>query len=194
MSSTIRPVRRAAQLAATRINEICKTDNSNTTPINTTDIGITRARENGYDNAVYVIRYLLDEFDSAKYEDQRSEIALKMFKYLNANPSILIYEPQFCESVLAKIDDINTVITTKEEMFKKADYSKAIKMMKMSMLINVRNSQMRTDIYKHLNEISSILDSYSNWSHRTELRSEMNTLINNYQTITQNSKSSVTLN
>jgi hypothetical protein len=193
MSSTIRPVRRAAQLAAVRINEICKTDNSNTTPINTTDIGITRARENGYDNAVYVIRYLLDEFDSAKYEDQRTEIALKMFKYLNANPSILIYEPQFCESVLAKIDDINNVITTKEEMFKKADYSKAIKMMKMSMLMNVRNSQMRTDIYKHLNEISSILDSYSNWSQRTELRSEMNTLINNYQTIVQNSKSNVVL-
>lgn len=183
MSSTIRPIRRAAQLAAVRINEICKSDNSDDTPITTTDIGIIRAREKGYDNALYVIRYLLDEFDTAKFEDERTDVALKIFKFLNTNPSILINEPKFCQSVLEKIDDINHQITSKEEMFQKADYAKAIKMMKTSMLVNVRNSKMRTDIYKHLNDISSILNDYSTWSHRTELRTEMNKLVSTVNTL-----------
>lgn len=186
MSSTIRPVRRAAQLAAVRINEMCKSENTDDTPITTTDIGIVRAREKGYDNALFVIRYLLDEFDIAKFEDERTDIALKMFKFLNANPSILVNETKFRDSVFSKIDDINHVITTKEEMFKKAEYAKAINMMKTSMLMNVRNSKMRADIYNHLNQISSILNNYSTWARRTELRNEMNKLVNTVNTFNTN--------
>jgi hypothetical protein len=184
MSSTIRPVRRAAQLAAVRINEMCKSENADDAPITTTDIGLVRAREKGYDNALFVIRYLLDEFDTAKFEDERTDIALKMFKFLNANPSILVNETKFRDSVFSKIEDINQLIVTKEEMFKKAEYAKAINMMKASMLINVRNSKMRTDIYNHLNQISSILNNYSTWARRIDLRNEMNKLVNTYNTIT----------
>lgn len=186
MSNTVRPVRLAAQLAAARINEICKFDNANsdsddsTTSI--TDIGLVRARELGYDNALFVVRYLLNEFDAAQFEDDRTEIATKMFKFLNDNPAILHYEPNFRDSVLKKIDDINLLIATKESLYKKAEYSKAIKMMKTSMFMNIRNSKMRTDIYKHLNEISCILDDYSSWSKRTHLRNEMNKLQKTFNT------------
>lgn len=180
MSNTIRPVRLAAQLAAVRINELCKFDNassdSDDSTVSITDIGLTRAREMGYDNALFVVRYLLNEFDAAQFEDERTDIATKMFKFLNDNPTILHNEPNFRDSVLNKINDINILIATKEDLYKKAQYSKAIKMMKTSMFINIRNTKMRTDIYKHLNDISGILDDYSSWCKRTNLRNEMNKL------------------
>jgi hypothetical protein len=145
------------------------------------DIGIIRAREKGYDNAIYVIRYLLDDFNSTKFEDEKTNIALKIFKFLNANPTILQYEPQLYDSVIQKINDIDNKIYNKQLMFKNAKYSKAIKMMKVSMLINIHNHNMRKDIYNHLDQISTILKDYSIWSKRTELRSEMNTLRNRFQ-------------
>jgi hypothetical protein len=198
MSSTIRPARRAAQLAAIRINEICKIDNSNSDSDESTTIvsdpGIIRARDMGYENSLFVVRYLLNEFDTAKFEDERSEIATKMFKFLNDNPAILIHEPNFRDTVLKKIDDITLLIDTKNTLYKKAQYSNAIKMMKMSMLGNVRNSKMRTDIYKHLNEISYILDDYSVWSNRIELRNEMNMLYNTILKITTRSSTGSVLN
>ncbi len=193
MPNTIRPVRRAAQLAAIRINEICKFDNSNSdsddTTIASNDIGIDRARDLGYDNAVYVIRYLLNEFDVAQFEDERTELATKMFKFLNENPAILIHEPNFRDSVIQKIDDISHLIATKDSLYKKAEYHKAINMMKASMLLHIRNSKMRTDIYKHLNEISSILDKYTVWSQRTQLLNEMNILSQNIKSLTPNNLS-----
>jgi hypothetical protein len=190
MSNTIRPVRRAAQLAAVRINEMCKFDNSNSdsddSTVTTNDIGINRAQDLGYDNAVYVVRYLLNEFDTTRFEEERTEIATKIFKFLNTNPAILIHEPNFRDSVIQKINDIKKMIAVKDSLYKKAEYSKAIKMMKTSMLTNVRNSKMRTDIYKHLNEISSILNSYTVWSQRTHLLNEMNTLSQNIKNLTSN--------
>lgn len=190
MSNTIRPVRRAAQLAAIRINEMCKFDNSNSDSDDSTnasnDIGIDRARDLGYENAVYVIRYLLNQFDAAQFEDERTEIATNMFKFLNANPTILIHEPNFRDCVIQKINDISHLIVTKDSLYKKAEYHKAIKMMKASMLLHIRNSKMRTDIYKHLNEISSILDKYTVWSQRGQLLNEMNTLSQNIKSLTHN--------
>lgn len=177
MSSTIRPFCRAAQLAAIRISEL--SNNSDENVKITTDNSIERARKLGYDNTIYVVRYLLNEFNKAQFEDEKTEIATQMFGYLNSNPSILVHEPKFRETVIKKINDINKLITVKDYLYKKAQYDKAIKMMKISMLGNIRNSKMRTDIYKHLNEISLILDDYSKWSNRTQLRNQMNKLLNN---------------
>lgn len=175
MSNTIRPVRRAAQVAATRITEFCQNDNANSdSNESVVYTAIYPAPKNGYDNAIYIIRYLLDELENAEFEDERTEIAIKMFKFINSNPNILKFEPRFRDVVLKKINEINENIVKKNEMYNKAEYNKTIKMMKFSMLMNIRNNKMRTDIYKHLNEISSILNKYSNWSERNQLKSEMN--------------------
>lgn len=175
MSNTIRPVRRAAQLAAIRISEFCQNDNANSdsdkSAIHTPNYS---ASENKYDNAIYVIRYLLDELENTEFEDERTEIAIKMFKFINYNPNILKFEPRFRDIVLKKINEINENILKKNEMYNKAEYNKAIKMLKFSMLMNIRNNKMRMDIYKHLNEISLILNKYSTWSERKQLKSEMN--------------------
>lgn len=181
----INPIHAVAQITTIPNNESCISENydSDNNKIITRDIGITRAREMGYDNALFVMRYLLDEFDNTKLEDDRTEIATKMFKFLNANPSILLYEPTLRDVVMKKIKNINQLILTKDEKYNKAEYSKAIKMMKLSMLINVNNTKMRTDIYNHLNEISYILNDYSNWSHHNILKNEMAILSEKLQII-----------
>ena len=75
---------------------------------------------------------------------------------------------------MKKITDLNEHISQKTKMYKKAEYNKAIQMMKLSMRLNVRNSKMRENIYKHLDDISTILADYSHWSKRSQLKSEMN--------------------
>ncbi len=182
MSVPFRSARVAAQLAAIRINELC-TQNQNSS--NTTD-NITRAREKGYDNAVYVLRYLLDECNNAEFEDDRTEITMKIFKYINSNPTILSYEPALCSTITKKINELNENISKKIEMYKKAEYNKAIQMMKLSMRLIIRNSEMREDIYKHLDDISTILADYSHWSKRSQLKSEMNKVARIIQSNTSN--------
>jgi hypothetical protein len=181
MSNQIRSARTAAQLAVIRINEFCKIDNN--VPDSNTDNSIIRARKQGYDNALYVIRYLLDQIQESKFEDERAKIAIKMFKYINNNPNVLIYEPNFCNMVMTKINEFNSQITKKTEMFNKADYDKAIKMMKVSMRVNVHNSHTRSAIYKHLDEINSLLNDYNSVSYYEQLQKEMNKVTKTINTI-----------
>lgn len=188
MSSSIRPIRRAAQLAAIRINEYVKSDNSNSdsdsyssttiAPSPYNESSIDRARKNGYDDTLYICSYLLDQLNNAEYEDQRTEIAEKMFQILNKNPNILIYEPRFRNSVLNKINDLTNHINNRVKEYNNTKYNEALLMMKLSMRKNVRNSQMRHKIYKHLSEINSILADYNSWMIGTSIKNQMNQLKN----------------
>jgi hypothetical protein len=186
MSSSIRPIRRAAQIAAIRINEYLKADNSNSdsdssatnTPNPQNENSIDRARKNGYDDTLYICSYLLEQLNNAEYEDQRTEIAEKMFQILNKNPNILIYEPRFRNSVLNKIDDLTKHINNRTEEFNKTKYKEALLMMKLSMRKNIRNSQMRLKIYNHLSEIKKILSEYDTWMIGSSIKNQMNQLKN----------------
>ena len=189
MATQIRSARSVAQLAAIRINEFCKIDNEISDSNTPVDNGIIRARQQGYDNALYVIRYLLDQIQDSKFEDERTEIAIKMFKFINKNPNVLIYEPKFCNTVASKINEFSNQIATKTTMFNKADYDKAIKMMKVSMRVNVHNSDARSTIYKHLDAINTILNDYSSMSYYDQLKTEMNKVSKIIQKINAESNS-----
>jgi hypothetical protein len=187
MSSTIRPARRAAQLAAIRINEIAKSDaystDSDSTPSTPFQDGLTRARNNGYDDTIFVARYLLDQCDKALFEDERSNIVTKMFEILNDKPTILVYEPKFRSIVESKMNEFNQHLITRSKKYNNAEYHKAIKMMKLSMRFNVRNSDMRRKIYQHLDEIDNTLNSYEGWAAGTALKNQINTLNNTLNSI-----------
>jgi hypothetical protein len=183
--STIRPSRRAAQLAAIRIAECVKSDaastdsdSSSTTPSTPNDNSLTRARNNGYDDTVFITRYLLEQCTNAKFEDNRVEIAEQLFSVLAKNPNILIYEPRFRSVVEAKVTEIEQFIEKRMESFKKAQYREAIDMMKLSMRINIRNSKMRDEINSHLAEISTILNKYDHWSRGYSLKLQLKKMTN----------------
>ena len=184
MSTSIRPVRRAAILAAIRINDFVKADAANSdsdssatnTPNPQNENSIDRARKNGYDDTLYICSYLLGQINNAEYEDQRTEIAEKMIKILNKNPNILIYEPRIRNSVLNKIDDLTNHINNRTQEYNNMKYNESLLMMKFSMRKNLRNSQMRHKIYNHLNEINNILSDYKTWMIGNNIKKHMNQL------------------
>jgi hypothetical protein len=186
MSSSIRPIRRAAQLAAIRINEFVQADNANSDSDDSPKIvpndGLTRARQNGYDDTIFITRYLLKQCEDAKYEDERTKIAEQLFEVINANPNILIFEPKFRTMVQEKAKEFEEHLTSRADTYTKTQYQKALKMMMVSMRKNVRNSTMRDRIYKHISEISKILNEYDTWvvgkSLKTQI-AQLNTTLNN---------------
>jgi hypothetical protein len=195
MSSSIRPMRRAAQIAAIRINEIAKADATNSdsdnsqpsTPINPSiDEGMIRAFKTGYDSTIHIIRFLLEEMDNAKFEDQRCEIAEKMFTLLNKNPNILIYEPKFRDVVVNKLIEVQEHINKRSEKCQIQKQQELIRMMALSARIDVRNSDMRQKIYKHLSKINNILKDYKVWTYGTSLKKQINNLNNTLELIKNN--------
>ena len=186
-SHYIRPVRRAAQLAAIRISEIAKANNSDSdesiipspptpTSVALNDSGIVRARANGYDDTVFVVRYLLNESDTATCSEDRLQIAEKMFDILNKNPNILIYEPKFRATVIKKMSELETIITKRTDGFNKAEYKKAINIMKLSMKAHITNSKIRANIYEHLDGINTELSDYNTWLKSSTLKTNFHSL------------------
>jgi hypothetical protein len=195
MSSSIRPMRRAAQIAAIRINEIAKADATNSdsdnsqpsTPINPSiDEGMIRAFKTGYDSTIHIIRFLLEEMDNAKFEDQRCEIAEKMFTLLNKNPNILIYEPKFRDVVVNKLNEVQEHINKRSEKCQIQKQQELIRMMALSARIDVRNSTMRQKIYRHLSKINNILKDYKDWTYGTSLKNQINNLNKTLELIKNN--------
>jgi hypothetical protein len=184
----VRPVRRAAQLAATRITQCANLDNANSDSDESAkhtniDTGIMRARRYGYDNTVYVIRYLLDEMNNAQYEDERAEIATKMFQVINKTPNLLIYEPKFRNIIIDKMIELDKHIDARIEKYNKSKYEDAIKMLNLSVSVNIRNSHTRNLINAKIQEIEAALKDYEAWVPGTKMKNEFTTLRNTLSSI-----------
>ena len=187
----IRPVRRAAQLAAVRINQCVNTDNANSDSdesfkaVQNNDAGITRARKHGYDSTVHIVQYLLNELENAQYEDERAEIATKMFKVINNSPNLLIYEPNFRNIIINKMQELDKHIDSRIQKFQKSKYEEALQILKLSVSVNIRNSKTRQVIAKKLEEINTALKEYETWAPGAEMKNEFTILRNTLKTIKQ---------
>lgn len=195
MSSSIRPMRRAAQLAAIKINQIAQNDAASSdsdqsipsTPVTSQiDEGMLRAIKSGYDSTIHVIRFLIDEMNNAKFEDERCEIAEKMFDLLNKNPNVLIFEPKFRDVVVNKLKEVQDHIDSRTNKFQIERQQELIRMMAMSVRIHVRNSSMRQDIYKHLSKINKTLKDYKDWTYGVSLKNKVNNLYKTLDLIKSN--------
>jgi hypothetical protein len=186
-SHFVRPVRRAAQLAAVRITQSVNADNANSDsddPVKqNNDVGIIRARRHGYDNTVYIIQYLLTELESAQFEDERAEIATKMFRFINKNPNLLIYEPKFRNVIINKMQELDKHIDARIQKYQKSKYEEALQVLKLSVSVNIRNSKTRQTIAKKLEEINTALEEYETWAPGTEMKNEFLYLRNTLRTI-----------
>lgn len=177
MSTSIRPVRQAAQLAAIRINEFMTTNSD------TDNNALKRARQHGYDSTIYITRYLLDQCDKALTSDERMSIAQKMFENLNKNPTILVYEPKFRKAVLNKINEFDNYIKEGNTKYNKINYKNTLKMLKLSMRLNIRDSSKRDIIYRHFDQINKLLTSYEDLSTNTPLNHQMTKLMTTLDSI-----------
>lgn len=181
MPST-RPIRVAAVVASQRINACVESDNaasdsdSSYVPIDTHPNMLKRARQFGYDNSVHIIKYLLNECKNANFEDGRTAVAEKLFRFINENPSILIYEPEFRSVVIDKMNEFEKHIEIQNRAFKSARFDEVIPMMKKAIFLNVRHSQLSAEALCNLNKVAVTLNAYTKWNKRTSLLREFNTL------------------
>jgi hypothetical protein len=188
MSTSIRPMRRAAHIAKIRINQYANADAANSdsddNSINTSnDNGLIRARLNGYDDIIFITRYLLNQCMNAKYEDEKTKIAEQLFDLINKNPNILIFEPKFRTIVQEKAKEFEEHLNYRVNTYNKNEYQKELNMIMFSMRKNIRNSTIRENIYKHITEIDNLLTEYDNWNIGQSLRSQINLINNTLQTI-----------
>jgi hypothetical protein len=137
---------------------------------------LNRARTNGYEDAFYIIHHLLKECDKAPFEDQRVAITEKIFNHLIQNPTILIYDAEFRNSVINKMNQLETHISNRIEKLNKAEYDEAIKMMRLSLRLTVINSEMRASIYSNLKSIVQTLKHYQEWAKGEGLKNCFNSL------------------
>jgi hypothetical protein len=177
MSST-RPIRIAAVVASQRINEYMESDN-NASDSDSSSVFINmpkRARQFGYDNSVHIIKYLLNECKNTNFEDGKTAVAEKLFLFINQNPNILIYESEFREVVINKMNEFEKYIDIQNRAYDCARFDEVIPMMKKAIFLNVRHSQLRDEALLNLNKVAVTLNSYSKWNKRTSLLREFNTL------------------
>lgn len=134
---------------------------------------INRALMYGYEMNITVIHYLLFQFETVKYEDERCKIAKRLFDYLNMHPTILIYEPTLRDIILDKMIEFHNHINDRIQSYKHANYSEALHIFKLSASEHIRHSKMRSMINSKLNEIADILNQYEKWMTANSLRKSM---------------------
>jgi hypothetical protein len=137
-----------------------------------TDVSILRARRHGYDDTIYVVKYLLDETDRTRSVEERTELAIKMFAAINANPSILIYEPTFRECVIQKMKSLEDELDNRMNTFKGSKYIEALTIFRQSVGDHISHSQIRSEIDNHLRNIARSLGNYAGWAAAEKLRTE----------------------
>lgn len=137
---------------------------------------ISRARKHGYEDTIHIVQYLLKECSKARSEDERTEIIEKIFSMLNKNPMILVFEPEFRESVINKMNELEKHINVQNQVLTKARFDEALVMMKKSIYLNVSNSVMRVKAINHLNKVVNTLDEYAVWNNRSRLSNQFNML------------------
>ena len=137
-----------------------------------TDVSILRARRHGYDNTIYIVKYLLDEVDRTRSVEDRTELAIKMFAAVNANPSILIYEATFRECITQKMLELEQYINQRLQNMKESKYIEALMIFRQSVGDHIHHSQMRGQIDNHLRSIARSLGEYAGWADAEKLRTE----------------------
>jgi hypothetical protein len=137
-----------------------------------TDVSILRARRHGYDDTIYVVKYLLDEADKTRSVEDRTELAIKMFAAVNANPSILIYEPSFRECVTQKMLELEQYVNQRQQNMKQSKYIEALMIFRQSVGEHIHHSKMRGQIDNNLREIARSLGEYAGWADAEKLRTE----------------------
>ena len=181
MSST-RPIRLSALVASQRINKYMESDrmasdsDSSSQSFDTPPNMLKRARQFGYDNSVHIIKYLLNECKNANFENHKTTVAEKLFRFINQNPNILIYEPEFRSIVIDKMNDFEKHIQIQNRAYDCARFDEVIPMMKKAIFLNVCNSELSSEALLNLNKVAVTLNAYSKWNKRTLLLREFEDL------------------
>lgn len=137
------------------------------------------------DGTVKELLNMLSECDKAQTGDERCEIAEKIFSTIANKAEILLYEPKFRKVVIDKMNEIEETIDMRVKDFKNAEYNKAIKLFKDSIMGHLRNTKMRGEMFKHLNRLHHTILKYSVWANGHKMKAifkELRAILYNIKT------------
>ena len=170
-------MRRSSRIAALRTKQITQNNASDTSqPSQSIDKGMILAAKRGYDSTIHIVRFLLDEIHSAKFENQRYDILGKMIEILNKNPSILIFLPNFRNVLISKISEAEEHIRLRFAGLQSEMEHATIQMIILTTEINLRNPIIRQKISEDLCKFNKALKEYEELE---SLSSELTVKINN---------------
>jgi hypothetical protein len=136
----------------------------------------TKPYQFDYYDTMTIINNYIEELKNTTSNDKRTEIVEKIFEEIIINPNILIYEPDFRNSVITKIYQLEKYIDARIKEFNKADYYKALDMMKVSISNHIKNSDIKNKIIGNINNISELIGEYEMWAKCNRLKSLFNIL------------------
>lgn len=132
--------------------------------VETQQNNIPKIREYKTSGFVDTLHKMFDECENTPYVDERCEIAEKIFTTILKNPEILLYEPKFRKVMIHKMDEIEETIRQRVKDVKDADYDMALFLVHNSLMTHVRNTKMREQMLKDVEQLHLSIIQYSAWA------------------------------
>ena len=122
------------------------------------------------DGIVKELQSMLDDFEKTNYVDERCEISEKIFTTILKNPEILLYEPYFRKVIINKMAEIEETIKQRVKDVKNADYSMAMHLVRDSLMIHIRNTRMRDQMLREVDQLEISIIMYSAWANGSNIK------------------------
>jgi hypothetical protein len=134
-----------------------------------------------YQNSITYIRYVLGQFDRAQGMENKSNLVKKLFEFLIAHPTILIYEPRFRHVVEKKGKEIQEQLESRIREFDESDLPSMIDDVTTTVTKCVMHRALRTSILNKLKSIDEELHAYKYWANDTDIRILLESMHNTFQ-------------
>jgi hypothetical protein len=131
-----------------------------------------------YQNTLNILNKLLNNYQAARFEEDKIKITEQIFRHLIDNRNILIYEPRFRNLTLNKIDEIEYCLNQREKNYNQANYSKTIAILNVSIRDNIRHAQFRSKLYNHMRNMVNEFKNYEEFVKSSSLRNTISLLKN----------------
>ena len=122
------------------------------------------------DGIVKELQSMLDDCEKTNYVDERCEISEKIFTTILKNPEILLYEPYFRKVIINKMAEIEETIKQRVKDVKNADYSMAMHLVRDSLMIHIRNTRMRDQMLREVDQLEISIIMYSAWANGSNIK------------------------
>lgn len=112
---------------------------------------------------------MLRRYALANSVEDHIAILKRLFEFLIAHPSVLVYEPNLRTTITKHMTDIEGKLAEYEEEWKQHQYDGVIDMVKLSVRVHLPHHAIRKTILQKLEEVTELLHDYQTWLQDPEL-------------------------
>jgi hypothetical protein len=125
--------------------------------------------ETRHQSSLTYIHYMLRRYALANSVEDHIAILKRLFEFLIAHPSVLVYEPNLRTTITKHMTEIEGKLVEYEEQWKQHQYDGVIDMVKLSVRVHLPHHAIRKTILQRLEEVTELLHDYQTWLQETEM-------------------------